>query len=132
MRQYHRVANHYTSRSLKTPSLWDGSPFILTRVCRPTYWCSLCCSTESQSCQNSTFSGPSRKQRRTNSGQETLSLEGALPHGSEDVDTITFRFQSTRDIDVRITPLIAAAAARLEEDIATNVSTVVLVQIKVH
>jgi hypothetical protein len=73
--------------------------------------------------QNLTSVGPSRKHRRTKSEQETFPLVGTVSKGSEDVDTTTFRFQSRRNIDVRITPLILAAAAQLEEDIATNVST---------
>lgn len=30
--QYHRFTNHYNSRYLTSPSLWEESPFVLTHV----------------------------------------------------------------------------------------------------
>lgn len=30
--QYHRFTNHYNSRYLTSPSLWEDSPFVLTHV----------------------------------------------------------------------------------------------------
>jgi hypothetical protein len=59
----------------------------------------------------------------TKSEQETFSIAGTTPDGSQSVDIVTYRFQSRRNIDTQITPLITPAIARLEEDMATNVNT---------
>ena len=29
---YYRITNHYTPSHLRNPYLWEGSPFVLTRV----------------------------------------------------------------------------------------------------
>lgn len=37
-------------------------------------------------------------------------------------DTISFRFQCQKGVEIRITPLIVPVAAKLDEDIVANVS----------
>lgn len=41
--QYHRVTDHFASRFLNTPSLWEGSPFVLVHVWQLCFCC--CCVT---------------------------------------------------------------------------------------
>ena len=62
------------------------------------------------------------KHKRGKPEQEASSLEGTVLDRSGDVDVTTFRFQCDKMIDLQLTPLIAPAIARLEEDTATNVS----------
>lgn len=98
------------------------SPFILTRVSS----CSQPPLPDLQTTIYQNLAPPYLSSRDTNAASQNqpFSLTDIAPDTSDaEFDVTIVRIQCRKDLEMRLNPLIALALTRLEEDIATNVSS---------